>query len=257
MTHMTHKDLLFKEKDLVFQDVLSRRTAYGLIWTGTYRQHQCVIKMIMLTTGYHFDKDKGVYHSPHDRVIGEDEANTYFGHNNDKPFWHLDFRHRRSMTPEAFLYELDAMVRLGELKMAPHIYGYGIDRSHAIHYGFIVMERVDCSLKDIYLKRELHSHERHIVCDLIDTLHFKHGILHGDLKPSNMGVYLDSDGLIKKGCFFDCQKIKFLQDCDPTDFKHRAEREATNFKKHIEKNRQERPTTTHKHVKREHGYKPI
>jgi serine/threonine protein kinase len=224
---------------LTFIDVLSRRTAYGLIWLGKYRRHTCVAKMIMITTGIHYDKPAQEYRTPDGKKMDEKLAEKYFGHNDLKPFLHMDFRHRRSMTPEAFFKEIDDLVSLGKLGIAPKVYGYGINRAHEIHYGFIVMEKVDCSLKDIYLKRDLHHDEDKIIKGLIDRLHDEHGIIHGDLKPSNIGVYLDANGHIINACFFDCQKIKHKDDYTPEQFKKMAEREADNYKKHIVKNQLE------------------
>jgi len=218
---------------LKFNDVISRRTAYGLIWSGSYRHHDCVIKMIMLSTGIHYDKNAKEYHTPNGQPMTEAIADKYFNHNDEKPFFHIDFRHRRTMTPEEFFKELDECVYLANIGIAPKIYGYGIHRTYEIHYGFIVMEKVDCSLKDLYLKRELDPHECKIIKDLIEQMHEKHEIIHGDLKPSNVGVYLDKNGLVVDACLFDCQKIRHKDSMTPNDFNKYAIRETTNFQKHI------------------------
>jgi serine/threonine protein kinase len=223
----------------VFTDVLSRRTAYGLIWLGQYQKRPCVIKMIMLTTGFHYDKTSKEYRTPHGRKINETIAEQYFNHNDKRPFYHMDFRHRRSMTPPAFFKELEELINLGKLGIAPEVYSYGINQSFDIHYAFIVMEKIDCSLKDIYLTRDLHHDERTIIKNLIDTLHDHHEIIHGDLKPSNIGVFLDRDKRVINGCFFDCQKIKHKKDYTEEQFKKLAEHEANNYKKHIIKNKLE------------------
>ena len=233
-------------KEVKFTDVLSKRTAYGLIWLGTHQDRPCVIKMIMLTTGYHYDKNTQQYHKPSGSTINETKALKYFGHNDTKPFYNIDFKHRRSMTPEAFSTELTELIKLGDLGMAPKVYGFGFDHSHDIHYAFIVMEKVDCSLKDVYLHRDLHHEEEKIVKDLIAVLHNTHGIIHGDLKPSNIGVYLGKNDpkhkqpRVIKACFFDCQKIKHREQLSPETFKKLSLREAENYKKHIVKNMGER-----------------
>jgi len=225
---------------LVFHDVLSRRTAYGLIWTGLYQNtYKCVIKMIMLTSGIHYDKNQKKYRSSDEKSISEKEIEPYFNHNDKKPFYHKDFRHRRSMTQKDFLREVDNYVSLGRVGLAPIVYGYGINESHEIHYGFIFMERVDCSLKDIFLHRDLHHSETKLITNLIDELHHKHGIIHGDLKPSNIGVYLNDKSIIQKACFFDCQKLRSKTEMNTNDFNRSATREADNFKRHITKNQLE------------------
>jgi hypothetical protein len=131
---------LFPPSHWVFLDIMSRRTAYGLIWLGRYHQQSCVIKMIMLTTGYHYDKNTQEYRTPEDHKISEETVAQYFGHNEHKPFYHQDFRHRRSMTPAAFLAELKELASLGEKGMAPKVYAYGFARTHPIHYAFFVMQ---------------------------------------------------------------------------------------------------------------------
>ena len=136
-----------------------------------------------------------------------------------------------------FFKELDELINLGKLGIAPEVYSYGIHQSSDIHYGFIVMEKVDCSLKDIYLVRELHHSESKIIDDLIHELHEKYEIIHGDLKPSNIGVFLDKNGKVISGCFFDCQKIKHKKNCTEEQFKKLAYHEASNYSKHIIKNK--------------------
>lgn len=224
---------------LTFNEVISRRTAYGLIWLGHYYHHLCVVKMIMLTTGVHYDKNNKEYRTAQNRPMTELVAGKYFNHNDNQPYFHMDFRHRRSMTPDAFFKEIDDLINLSKMGIAPKVFGYGINRTYPIHYGFIVMEKVDCSLKDIYLKRDLNMVEGQIIKDLIDHMHDVHGIIHGDLKPSNVGVYLDEHGHVKNACLFDCQKNRHRENMTPENFRRSANREAENFKKHIIMNKDE------------------
>lgn len=225
---------------LTLSTVISRRTAYGLIWLGHYHQQVCVAKMIMLTTGIHYDKNTQTYKTDNGHELSEEEAERYFGRNAKEPFLHMDFRHRRSMTPKAFFKELDELVNLSTMGLAPQVYGFGINQSYPIHYAFIVMEKVDCSLKDIYLRRNLDAHEGAIIKDLIDHMHDQYGIIHGDLKPSNVGVYLNKSKKIIKACLFDCQKIRHRDQMTAEQFRRSAEREGENFKKHIIMNIEER-----------------
>jgi hypothetical protein len=217
---------------LQFLDIISKRTAYGLIWTGKYLHKDVVIKMIMLTTGIHFDKNTGKWHDGEQRELSEEEASPYFKVSDVKPYSHIDFMHRRSMTPLAFGNEVKSLIGLSDKGLAPKVHGFGFNVEHPIHYAFIIMERVPSSIKDILLTRKLTKSETATVYNMIDYLHNKCGILHGDLKPSNMGCWLDkSCKRIIKVCFFDCQKVA---QGDPKDekFQARANREIDNFKKH-------------------------
>lgn len=215
---------------LDFISILSRKTAYGLIWTGHYQQKPCVIKMIMLTTGIHYDKDHNIYLDAMGNVI----TNRYFDHNNQKPFLHTEFKHRRSMTPDAFFSEVNELTHLGSIGMAPFVYGCGINQKHQVHYGFIVMSKVDTSLKDVCMRRRLTSDETQIVTNLVKTLHNVHGLLHGDLQTSNVGVYLNQKDHITQACFFDCQSISHRNQYKSERFNKLAKRETERLFRHIE-----------------------
>ncbi len=231
----------FLSDKIIFGEVISRRTAYGLIWEGKYDNKPCVIKMIMLTTGIHYDKNYNVYRDGMNQKLIYEYADYYFSENDEKPFYHTDFRHRRSMTPNNFFYEVDQIIALSKIDLAPSVYGYGIcNESYEIHYGFLVMEKVDCSLKDIYMNRLLDETEIMIVNGTIDHLHNKYGIIHGDMKPSNIGAYLDHNGRIIKCCFFDCQKIKHRSDYDENKFQQLVKKDWNIYNKHIIKNREKK-----------------
>lgn len=106
------------------------------------------------------------------------------------------------MTLMAFKTEIDNLMFLAKEGFAPKLYGH-IEKDG---YGFIIMEKLDCSVKDILLKRLLSYNEKEIVKKMIEKLHTI--AVHSDLKPSNIGVKLDKNGKIERACVFDCAKIK-------------------------------------------------
>lgn len=242
-----------------FEKILNKRSGCGLIWEGIFHSLPCVIKMVMLTSGIHYDKDNRQYlngmHEDSDNLdksksfvctsensashlhsflryqtnleynsqkkinasitgnetqqIHCDDYSLFFEKNDINPFKHAEFKHRRAVSLPDFLREISEMTHLGLLGLAPKVHGYCFSNmSSAIHYGFIIMEKVDGSLKDILYQRELTEIEKKLVEDTINHLHLSYESVHGDLQPSNIGIYLNTDGKICKVCFFDCQKIK-------------------------------------------------
>lgn len=200
-----------------FDKILSNDTVYGIVWTGSYEGRRCVIKMLVLTSGKTDSK--------------------YFTKNKTIPWIHSEFKDKKPMTKDAFKHEADSCKNLAGLGLAPKFYGYWINDQHDIHYGFIVLERLDCSIKQILLERDLKPHENKMVNNLIDKLHKKYGIVHGDMKPSNIGVYLDKNKEIKDCYFFDCQKVKYKKDLSRSEFHRRVERDETVYRQHTIDNR--------------------
>lgn len=227
-------------KTVFLNEILSKRTAYGLIWGGTYLEQPCVIKVIMLTTGIHFDKNTGLHLNGKGKKISSTEVQQCFGSDGPNPFKHTEFIHRRSMTPDAFLLEANNLIRLNQLNLAPTMHGYGFcNQLFKIHYAFIVMQRVDETLKDIFILRKLKTKEDTMVEEMINKLHQTYGIVHGDMKPSNIGVTLDAEGQIIASYFLDCQKIKYRQDYDEKSFNRLILSDWHVYRKHIIKNRTE------------------
>ena len=228
----------FIKGKLIFDKILSKRTCYGLIWSGSYDNIPCAIKMIMLTTGIHYDKSKGVYRNGDKQVIKNKHVPEAFLSNNDDPFQHKEFSHRRSMTPAEFQKEVDDLKNLSDIGLAPVVFGYGIcDKLYDIHYGFMIMERMDCSVKDIIIRRPLDSDEKKTIEIIINSMHRDHGISHGDMKPSNIGVCLDSNDKVSKCLFFDCQKVKYKRDCSDRKFKDLIKKDVSIYNRHIKQNR--------------------
>ena len=201
-----------------FETILSNDTVYGIVWSATIGNDRCVVKMLVLTSGSVDTK--------------------HFRKNDNIPWYHKEFRDKKPLTRDQFIHEGEACSKLDKLGIAPKLYGYWIYDKLDIHYGFIVLERLDCSVKQILLQRELRSHENKLIESLIHKLHRECGIVHGDMKPSNIGVYLDNKKEIRKCYFFDCQKVKYRSKMSRNEFKIREARDNIVYKDHSINNRE-------------------
>lgn len=211
-----HKNIL---NEIRFKKIISNRSVHGLVWSGIYKNSDCVIKMVVLKSGKYPKKNP-----------------DYFKHNDIDPFSHKEFRDLKPMSEKAFLKECTEYSYLSKLKLSPIMYGYWItETKNDIRYGFIVNEQLDCSIKDILLKRELNKKEKKLVDKFIDKLHDA-GIAHGDLKPSNIGVYLNSKNEIEKCYALDCQKVTRKKNLSKSDFEYKINRDNRKYKQHVVKN---------------------
>ena len=206
---------------ILFNTILNDTGIYGIIWDGMIDDKPCAIKMVSLTSGEKFKENPIKYKN-----------------NMVKPFLHDAFLNHKSMTKDAFLYEANQLLNLSKIGLAPNVNGFWIcDSLHNIHYGFIVMDKMDSSLKSIISKRSLSEKETNIVETLINETHTK-GIIHGDLKPSNIGVLLNPDQEIIKCLMLDTQKIKYRDSLSTDKFKSLINRDWHNYRKHFIQNTQ-------------------
>jgi len=196
-----------------FGRIISNDTVYGVVWSGIFENVRCVIKIV--------------------KLIDEKNNFKYYEVNNMEEI-NKEFNNKKSMNILKFNNEVNASKRLSDLKLAPKFYLAGMIKNS--EYGFIINKRLNCSIKDILLKRSLNSFEKEKVKNLIDKLHTS-GISHGDMKPSNIGIYLDSNNQILKCLFFDLCKIKYNSDHSTSDFSNFIERDLKTYKDHYDRNR--------------------
>lgn len=217
-------------ENLQFKKLLSDDTVYSLVWKGLYNDKPCAIKMVTLKSGIYYDQLSKKYMDK-----DGNRCNVKKFRDEEVPFLHSEFKDHKAMSIESFNDEVDQLIYLSDKKFAPKFYGYCIYNRQEIDYGFIVMDLVDSSVKQIILERNLTNKENDRIQSTIHKLH-KNGIIHGDLKPSNIGAYLDKYGYIDKCVFLDCQRVKYGLNKNNRKFHRMVGNDLQIYEKHIEKN---------------------
>lgn len=203
-------------KNFTFINILSNDTVYGVIWNAIYLNKPCVVKIILLSTG-----------SVPNKINVSEEI---------PPFVHSEFLNKKPMDLNNFLREASNLQILHNKKMAPEVFGVWINNSISdFHYGVIAMEKLDTTVKNIIIERPLHKKEKKLIDNMISNLH-KDGIVHGDLKPSNIGVYLNSVRAIENALFLDCQKVKYKKELAKKRFKKMIDHDLKKYSEHAKDN---------------------
>lgn len=207
-------------------DLISDNTIYGLIWNVIYKHRPCALKIVLLESEVHRSSNIKYY---------DGNKYTYSSQIYNRLFNSKDFVHKKSMNEKKLLNEVDNLMRLSKLMLSPKVHDFGIYKKYDMYYGFILMDKTDSSLKDILHYRNINKQEHGIICEKINKLH-NLGFIHNDLKPSNIGVYLDNSDLIYKCRIFDCSKVKFYDNIYSSKFKSCVEKDWRHYYEHVDKN---------------------
>lgn len=208
-------------ESLQFESIISSTSHYGVVWKGLYKGQPCAVKMVILTSGLHYDHKIKKYRS------GSGEK--YFSQDEQAPFSHTLYRERKAMSREDFDHEVSMIKQMSRMNLAPQLFNAWIDKKRPMHYGFIVMELMPETIKSILLKRDLSPNELKRVRETIDHLHSK-GICHGDCKASNIGCYLNNNGEVEGLRFIDLMKAR------PVKHHDEIKRDVETFKRHMKDN---------------------
>lgn len=202
--------------DIHFEKIISSNTVYSLVWSGLYTGIPCAVKMMAMNTGIN---PKSAVFFPRDNI----------------PFLHSEFINKKSVSRRLFNRELFHLLYLSKHQLAPRVYGSVIEnKKYAFHYGFIIMEKLDGTVKDILQQRRLSEDEDLLIKNFITKIH--QNIIHGDLKPSNLGVKLSPDLKIAQCFLLDCQKIKYRKNFDSAQFDSLKRKDWHQYDKHYKKN---------------------
>lgn len=240
--HEKNLEVVGLASNFVFRRIISEDTIYGLIVEGYYHGEICVAKIVFLERGASFSfnhqathnhgfnnlhAQRGVDLPVYGARDGERSSPASFAR---EASIRVKMGHdKKVMKREHFENEVKKFIALDQLHLTPNFYGYEIVNG----CGFIVMEKLDCSLKDVLLHRRLTHHEREIVEETVNKLHEDY--IHGDLKPSNIGVRVNSSGHVIKAYILDLQKTKSRDEVKGS-YKDLIKKDWERFEKHEKKN---------------------
>ena len=196
-------------KRVTITETLHKTNSYGLIHRGLIGGKKCIVKMLCLRTGAHYNKkNKAHYGSNGVKIPYETALIKYFLSDEKPPYLHSKFINRESVTVEDFCKEVSTQLEMVKLGLAPIIYDYGVTHTRrGIQYGIIVMEQMDITYKD-YINTHPNLDESKnidLITDTIKELH-SHGWYHGDLQFSNVGLKMSKSS----GRITDCKLIDWF-----------------------------------------------
>lgn len=209
--------------------VLSVKSQYGVVWKGVLGDVEVAVKMVLLQSGIHYDKKLDELVDGAGRVVSkvryQHPVCEFFG------LPPTTFDKRKSLTRGQFEWEVRHMRRLAKLDLSPHVYDSWYETDGPFHFAFLVTGLCHANGKAILLQRDYSKRELHLLKNMVEKLH-GHRYFHGDLKPSNMGVYLNDNGAIVKFHLLDCNKTKRVKG----NFWPLKRHDYGTFKKHFAKN---------------------
>ena len=171
--------------------------------------------MVILTSGLHYKNSSK-------------SNQKFFLHDNRVPYLHSQFHNRKALSNDKFDREVDMIKKLSKIQLGPTLYASWKNKSdYPMHYGFIVMEYFEDTVKGVLSNRDLTDLEMERIKVAIHKLH-QHGICHGDLRPSNIGVNFGSEGFIEEVRFLDLAKV------EQTHNHKRIKRDQNTFAKYIQ-----------------------
>jgi hypothetical protein len=215
--------------NIKFNNIKSNSSGFGVIWSGTYHDHSVIIKMLSIITqqGTYYDKDNNIYYS-NGKVVN---PNKYYYNENEKPYLNKMFIHKRSISLNNFNIEVDNQKLLYKYKLAPKIYKSFTIKHNTFTYGFIVMDKWHTDVKEYIINNKsfINDTDLDLVYKTINKLHSLN-LIHGDMKPNNIGLKLTNDNKIRKCCFFDCYTLKDIDQLTDNEKEDKKKKDFHTFK---------------------------
>jgi tRNA A-37 threonylcarbamoyl transferase component Bud32 len=166
---------------------------------------KCILKVVSLRTNIYFDKKKNAYYNKKGiELMTADAIKNYYTVDDDPPFQHSKFKNKESVTVSAFNNECKMQQTAAEHDIAPKIFAFGVHNTKNISYGLIIMEKMDCTLKELLrcvyniVPTEIHN-PNPLITNAIIKLH-EIGLYHGDISFANIGINVHHSTLVIKSC---------------------------------------------------------
>lgn len=211
-------------------ELISQDSVYAIVWSTQFKDRPCVLKIVVLETGVH--QQNGEYYKGKKKITSH-AAKKYFDPA-DEPWNPSRFFKKKSLTVKKFEQEVSNLKTLAQIGLSPTIHAFGIMDKYDVHYGYIIMDKLDTSVKNLLLTRTLTTQEETLIHQSIDRLH-QAGYIHNDLKPSNIGVYL-LEGNISSCLFLDCQKVQGYSNSTSPAFRHLVKHDLDHYQRHVKRN---------------------
>ena len=230
-----------KVSDLIFDTILSEGT-YGIVWSATVATFSrpttvVAVKVVVLTAGVYYDRAEKCYRDG-SRQNQECKSTCFNRVNKTPPFHHALYKKRKAMPIYEFLKEVEQQTQLASLGLGLKVYDSIITmepesadsvqgESQKIIYGMIIMDIVDCSLKQVIIQRDLTAKEQAIIEDLKKRM-AEVGIIHGDFKPSNLGIKFSRVALVPSTTAQNSETLQISEVSQSSTICETATIEATN-----------------------------
>lgn len=209
--------------DLTFVKILSTKSVFGTVWKTIYKNRVCATKMLILRNGIHFNGTKLVDRYGSDISVGDIPST---------PFLLNENYNKKSVRIETFEKEIENLKYAQNNGFGPKLYNSFIYKQQLKSHGefiigFITMQLADIDLDEIVLKRKLTRQEDQLIYRLINTMHLS--VVHLDLKPANIGVYLNKKKQIIRAVILDFDKIKTRSQLQADEFKRLKHRDIKRY----------------------------
>ena len=173
--------------------LINSSSSYGNIFIDSNGR---IVKVQTLITGLHYNKKTEQYYDSSVN-LGKEKASRYYPKGSILQY----FRHKEGISKKDFKNEVKIQKKMSKYNISPEIYEKGFFKIGKLHFCYIVMEKMDLSLKTFMEKNskfwsEIKEDKMTEILNIIEKLHSL-GYYHGDLQPSNVCLNVKDNSITK------------------------------------------------------------